>query len=267
MTAPPPLEDDFADVLGKALRGTGRDPAALGVDAARVEAVLAGEFDADVVRALAAALDLAPERVVALGEGGYVPAPVSVEGLAMFTTPFDAMTVNAYLVADPATGVAAAFDTGGDADPILAFARERGLRLTQVFLTHGHGDHIYDLDRLVEKTHARAWAPRDENIAGAEPFAPGATFSIGGLRVETRLTRGHSPGGVTYVVRGLERPIAICGDAVFAGSMGGGLVSYPEALRTSREAIFSLPDETVLASGHGPLTTVGEQRRHNPFFP
>jgi glyoxylase-like metal-dependent hydrolase (beta-lactamase superfamily II) len=76
----------------------------------------------------------------------------------------------------------------------------------------------------------------------------------------------HADGGITYVVRGLAHPVAIVGDAIFAGSMGGGKVSYADALRTTRSEILSLPDETILASGHGPLTTVAEQKAHNPFF-
>ena len=72
---------------------------------------------------------------------------------------------------------------------------------------------------------------------------------------------------MTYVVRGLPRTLAIVGDAIFAGSMGGGGVSYKDALQTNRENILTLPDETVICPGHGPLTTVGEQKRVNPFFP
>jgi glyoxylase-like metal-dependent hydrolase (beta-lactamase superfamily II) len=74
-------------------------------------------------------------------------------------------------------------------------------------------------------------------------------------------------GGITYVIKGLDEPVAIVGDAVFAGSMGGGMVSYQDALQTNREKIMSLPDETVLCPGHGPMTTVGEEKNHNPFFP
>ena len=74
-------------------------------------------------------------------------------------------------------------------------------------------------------------------------------------------------GGTTYVVGGLARPVAVVGDALFAGSMGGGMVDYGEALRTNREGIFTLADETVICPGHGPLSTVGEQKLHNPFFP
>jgi glyoxylase-like metal-dependent hydrolase (beta-lactamase superfamily II) len=67
-------------------------------------------------------------------------------------------------------------------------------------------------------------------------------------------------------VRGLAQPVAAVGDAVFAGSMGGGGVSYPDALRTNREEIITLPDNTIIAPGHGPLTTVGEEKKNNPFF-
>jgi glyoxylase-like metal-dependent hydrolase (beta-lactamase superfamily II) len=266
-----PLEDQFNDVLGKAIRGTGISPQQLaeasGVPLAQVRAAIDGQFDASVVRAMAGPLGLVPDRLVALGAGTYAPAPVEVEGLRQFNTPFDDMTVNAYLVWDPASRAAALFDTGSDVSDALAAAAELAVRIEQVFITHSHGDHIYDLDRLLEKTRAKAWTPRGEEVAGAETFVPGTEFSIGALHVETRLTRGHARGGVTYVVTGLAVPLAICGDAMFAGSMGGGMISYADALRTNRAEILSLAEETVLAPGHGPLTTVGEQRAHNPFFP
>lgn len=265
-----PLEDGFQDVLGKALHGRGEAPGEVaeraGVTLEQMRAALSGQFDEGVVRAIARVVDLNPDALAALGGGRYVPEVVSVEGLAAFNTPFDDMTVNAYLVWDPASQKAAAFDTGSDVGDLVESARERGLEIEQVFITHSHGDHIYDLDRLIEKTRAKAWAPQKESVPGAEPFEAGRAFKIGNLDVETRLTWGHSKGGVTYVVRGLERPLAICGDAMFAGSMGGGGVSYADALRTNRKEIFTLPDETVLCPGHGPLTTVGEQRVANPFF-
>ena len=84
--------------------------------------------------------------------------------------------------------------------------------------------------------------------------------------MSARLTWGHAKGGITYVIDGLVTPIAVVGDAMFAGSMGGGMVSYQDALRTNREEILALPDHTILCPGHGPLTTVGEEKDHNPFF-
>jgi hydroxyacylglutathione hydrolase len=86
------------------------------------------------------------------------------------------------------------------------------------------------------------------------------------LEIDTRLTWGHSRGGMTYVVTGLSRPIAIAGDSLFAGSMGGGSVSYGDALQNNLAKILTLPDETIICPGHGPMTTVGEEKAHNPFF-
>jgi hydroxyacylglutathione hydrolase len=71
---------------------------------------------------------------------------------------------------------------------------------------------------------------------------------------------------MTYVVTGLARPVAVVGDSLFAGSMGGGNVSYQDALRNNREKILTLTDETIVCPGHGPLTTVGKEKRDNPFF-
>ena len=73
--------------------------------------------------------------------------------------------------------------------------------------------------------------------------------------------------GLTYVIDGMNTHIAVVGDAMFAGSMGGGMVSFSEALKNNREKILTLSDQTVLCPGHGPLTTVGQEKVHNPFFP
>lgn len=203
-------------------------------------------------------LRLDPVALRAIEEGTWLPAPQELAGLSMFTTPYGDMLVNAYVVSDGNT--AAAFDTGTDCSEMLKFP------IKQIFLTHAHGDHIMDLPRLKKATGAPAFIGDREDFDEAEPFEAGKEFEIGNLRVQTRLTCGHTRGGITYVVRGLEHPVAVVGDAMFAGSMGGGMWNYAEALRTNREEILSLPDDTILCCGHGPLTTVGEEKTHNPFF-
>jgi len=264
-----PLEDTFADVVGKSQRGLKLSDAELsalaGISGAALAGVKGGAFDPSAIRSLAPVLGLNAEALVALGSGTYKPEAVTLHGLECFNTPFEDMSVNSCLVWDG--GEAAAFDTGADATPMLDFLGRRGLALKALFVTHAHGDHIWELDRLVEKTRAPVFVgSREPALEGAEAFEAGRVFQVGSLSVATRLTWGHSQGGITYVVRGLEKPLAIVGDAVFAGSMGGGAVSYADALRTNRSEILSLPDETVLACGHGPLTTVGEQKKSNPFF-
>jgi glyoxylase-like metal-dependent hydrolase (beta-lactamase superfamily II) len=266
-----PLEDTYADIIGKAQRGLKLSDNDLetraGISKSGLIVLREGTVDPFVIRSLAPVLGLNAEALLALGAGTYSPEEISLCGLECFNTPFTDMTVNSFLVWDDATKEAAAFDTGADATPMLEFLRERGLALKSLFITHTHGDHIFDIDRLVEKTGAEVFVGnREPALEGTVAFDAGKDFSLGGLTVGTRLTWGHSHGGITYVVCGLEKPLAVVGDAVFAGSMGGGGVSYADALRTNREQIMTLPDDTILACGHGPLTNVAEQKISNPFL-
>lgn len=267
-----PLEDTWVDVIGKARKGLGYPPLELetrsGLTPSQIASLLAGEFDAAALPILARAMGLSGERLLAVARGEYHPGPIMLpEGLAMFSSDWGGMQVHSYLVSDRATKEAIAFDTGADAGEILDFLAEQGLTLRLVLLTHGHGDHLFDLDRLVEKTGARPWIGEGEGVSGIPTFVAGKEFRIGNLRIETRLTRGHAPGGITYVIHGLDRPVAVVGDALFAGSMGGAKISYGDCLETNRQEILSLPPETLLCPGHGPLTTVSLERMHNPFFP
>lgn len=265
-----PLEDRLSDVLGKAARGLHLHAAALanqtGLAQADILQALEGHASLETLSKLGTVLNLHVPSLDALASDFIRPAPVQLDGVTGFNTPFDDMTVNSFLVWDPLSREAAAFDTGADVSEMLEFVRGNNLTIRQIFITHSHGDHIFDLDRLQEKTGAPAWTGEKEPVHGATGFTPGKAFAIGALQIETRLTWGHCNGGITYVVRGLERPVAIVGDALFAASMGGGKVSYLDALRTNRECLFSLPDNTVVCPGHGPVTSIGEERRHNPFF-
>ena len=267
------LEDFFEDVIGKTLRGTGMSDAVLsflsGVGEDKIAKLKDGEFDEAAIRAVAPALGLCADSLVELGLRAWRPQSVEIEGLIQFNTDYDdEMTVNSYLVWDPETKEAALFDTGANADSALSTATELGLELKTLFLTHTHIDHIVDREKVIAaRPGIRMLVNGRESVQGAGRFVPGDTFSIGTLRVSTRLTWGHSPAGTTYVVRGLERPVAVVGDALFAQSMGGGVISFQDALATNRSEIFTLEDRTILCPGHGPMTSVGEEKAHNPFFP
>jgi hydroxyacylglutathione hydrolase len=265
-----PLEDTFADIIGKAMRGLKMTDSqvaeAAGASPEQFQRLKSGEWDEMTARNAAPVLGLNAEALSALGNHAYAPEPVVIDGLAQFNTPYEDMTVNAYLVWDPASREAVAFDTGADVSDQFLLIAEKKLTLSLILLTHTHGDHIFDLDRLKEKTGAPAFVCERERLDGAESFKPGRKFSAGALQIESRLTWGHSPGGITYVISGLRRPVAIVGDAVFAGSMGGGGISYEAALGTNRDEILTLPGETILCPGHGPMTSVGEEKIHNPFF-
>jgi glyoxylase-like metal-dependent hydrolase (beta-lactamase superfamily II) len=269
---PIPLEDNFNDVLGKAQRGLKLSDEALaqksGVSVAELTAIKGGQFDATLVRRLAGPLELDAETLVELGQKTWYPQSLGeVPGLACFNTTYEDMTVNSYLAWDPKSDNGVCFDTGADSAGMLQLAAEKKLRVQSVLLTHTHVDHIADLGRLTRATGAKAFVSRKEAIDGAESFEAGHKFVVGSLQIETRHTSGHSSGGITYVIHGLPRRVAIVGDALFAASMGGGAVSYQDALRNNREQIFTLPDDTILCPGHGPLTTVGEEKTHNSFYP
>ncbi len=266
-----PLEDNVSDIIGKAQRGLGISDSQLaeksGLKVEDVRRLREGTPDPQAIDRAASILKLNAPALRKLAQGSWgADEPAAIDGLARFNTTFHDMTVNAYLVWDPTSREAIVFDTGADCGRILQRVEQEHLDIKLILLTHAHPDHVADLRRLM-KVGAPIYISEMEPAQGAEPILEGKRFQIGSLNIESRLTSGHSPGGMTYVVTGLSRPVAIVGDAIFAGSMGGGNVSYADALRNNREKILNLPDETVICPGHGPMTTVGKEKRDNAFFP
>src|SRR6266849_2478901 len=265
------LEDNVGDIVGKAQRGLGTADSELakkaGVSVDQLRKIRDGKFDDAALRAIAPVLNLDANALVDLSAGKWRPEkPENFEGLAQFHTGYGGMLVNSYLLWDPETKHAVAFDTGADCADMLRLATKENLSVKLILLTHAHSDHVADLPRLREETGAEVFTPARESVPGAEPIEEGKRFRLGKIDIESRLTSGHSPGGMTYVVNGLARPIAIVGDSLFAGSMGGGNVSYDDAVRNNLDKILTLPDETIICPGHGPMTTVGEEKQHNAFF-
>jgi hydroxyacylglutathione hydrolase len=266
-----PLEDNMGDIIGKAQRGLRISDTELAerarVSSQKIRALRAGEFDELAVLGIAGVLGLAPRPLCELAKGEWRPPKIDErDGVAQFNTRYHEMAVNAYLVWDPPSRAAAAFDTGADCSEMVRFANRHKLDVQLILLTHAHADHVADLPRLREETGADVFTPAREPVPGAEPIEEAKRFRLGKLQIDTRLTWGHSQGGMTYVVTGLSRPIAIVGDSLFAGSIGGGNVSYQDALQNNLEKILTLSDETIICPGHGPMTTVGEEKVHNPFF-
>ena len=266
-----PLEDNVADIIGKAQRGLRISDSELAekarVDPEKIRKLRDGDFDELALLRVASVLGLAARPLCELARGEWHPKKIDDrDGLAQFNTHYHGMAVNAYLVWDPASRAAAAFDTGADCSEMVRSANRQKLAVKLILLTHAHSDHIADLPRLREETGGQVFAPAREPVPGAESIEEGKRFRLGKLEIDTRLTWGHSRGGMTYLVTGLGHPIAIVGDSLFAGSMGGGNVSYDDALQNNLEKILTLPDETIICPGHGPMTTVGEEKAHNPFF-
>ena len=266
-----PLEDNFGDIIGKAQRGLGLSDTRLAekarVSSQTIRKLRDGQFDELTVLRIAPVLGLAARALCELATGKWQPRRVTdIDGLAQFSTRYHDMAVNSYLVWDGPSKDAVAFDTGADCHSMLKRATKENLSIKLILLTHAHPDHIAALDELQGKTGAPVFISHHEKIGDAIPIEEGRHFSLGKLDIDTRLTWGHSRGGMTYVVNGLARKLAIVGDSIFAGSMGGGNVSYQDALQNNLEKILTLPDETIICPGHGPMTTVGEEKVHNPFF-
>lgn len=265
-----PIEDFYEDVLGKAARGLGLSTSRLseasGLSKDALREALRGNYREEEARKLANALRLDADALVELGQKKWRPAEIEMRGLAVFNSPFGDMTVNAYVVWDLASKAAGIFDSGADATELLQFAKSEKLQIEGLWITHTHGDHIAEVNAILKQVDCPVYVGEKEYANFGTSFKEGRQFSLGGLNIDTRLTWGHSKGGITYVVSGLERPIAIVGDALFAQSMGGGMVSYEAALETSGNQIMTLPDQTIICPGHGPMTSVGEEKKVNPFF-
>jgi hydroxyacylglutathione hydrolase len=266
------LEDFHEDILGKAMRGLGigknEMAVRLGVGKPEIEAILSGEVDENLIHAMAGELELDGRKLICSAKKEWSPLPVELSGLKQIGSAYGDMIVNAYVVWDEDSRNAWIFDTGTDAQPILAFIEKEKLKVDAIFLTHTHRDHISSLDDLrVQTRNAKVYVHNLELFDRCEPIEEGFSYNIDSLSLVAKHTHGHSVGGITYLISGLAQPIAVVGDAIFAGSMGGGMISYKDALQTNREKIMTLADDTILYPGHGPMTTVSEEKQNNPFFP
>ncbi|MDX2188001.1 MAG: MBL fold metallo-hydrolase [Opitutaceae bacterium] len=268
-----PLEDTYVDVMRKALAGLALPLEEVArraeVPPEDAQAVLDGRFNEVVARRMARHLRLHPDALCKLASGSWYPrTPVFPAGFAAFSSRHGEMNVNSYLIWDERSRQAAAFDTGGDCTEMLEVLQSLKASLRYLFLTHTHPDHVADLERLVSATGTEVWASELEPAPypSGRTFKENAFFHIGPFGIKCLSTPGHSVGGTTYYVTGLSYPLAVVGDAIFSCSMGRGNISHRDAVDGVVKKILTLPASTVLACGHGPLSTVGQERKHNPFF-
>lgn len=280
---PSELEDTVGDILQKARQGKGWSESQL----AQKSGVAVGKIRQleqkdrltrfEELTGLAGALGLEEERlrVIAAKEWGPNPFPegASEEVLCLKGYYYGNYEVKGYLLLDPATREAVLFDTAYNPDLVLKTLAEKKLTLRAIFLTHAHGDHMSGVSRIRNQTKAPVYIHpgegplyrRNESIPPDHWAEEGMTFRLGDRTVQFLETPGHTPGGLSY----RSGPYCFVGDALFAGSTGR---SYsPEGYRSLLDAlkkkVLTLPEETLLCPGHGPSTSVWEERRHNPFFP
>ncbi len=200
------------------------------------------------------------------------------------------LATNCYVLAEREGGEAAVIDPAGELKRINKALREHGLQLKMILLTHGHPDHVSGAGPLSDATgapvfihphDAEALASRRNLLLGlqagvratrphqVQELGEGDELRVDGLLLHVLHTPGHTPGGVSFHLPGEGPGHLFCGDLIFAGSIGrtdlrGG--SLQALLAAVREKIWNLPDQTVIHPGHGPETTLGEEKRHNPFL-
>jgi glyoxylase-like metal-dependent hydrolase (beta-lactamase superfamily II) len=271
------LEDHVGDVIrkGRAMSNVSTEAATTAAGLTAVELAALEESGQIAKRpnfaSLASLTGLSAPKLEGIAKG-WRPAEKDLSTwreLRVITTTAQNTTVNCYLIWDEVSREAALFDTGWDAQSILKTIEENQLALRHVFITHTHDDHIAALSAVREKfpkvrLHSSSKSAPVDQRNRANDF-----IHLGSLRITNRPTPGHAEEGTTYVIGTWPDDaahVAIVGDAIFAGSIGTGNQSWELARQKVREQIFSLPGETLICPGHGPLTTVAEEKAHNPFF-
>ena len=199
--------------------------------------------------------------------------------------PTGPLQVNCYLVGCTVTRQAAVIDPGGDVAQILALVKQHDLQVVMVINTHGHFDHtggnrqllaatgadllVHQADsQLLESSadHAAAYGLSAESSPAPQRLLEGGErLQIGELLVDVLHTPGHTPGGICLLIEDQ----VIVGDTLFAGSVGrtdlpGG--DHQTMIESIREKLLVLPDATAVHPGHGPSTSIGREKLHNPFL-
>lgn len=275
-----PLEDELSDIIKKARTGQQRSVADVARTAGLPEADLAGlergqpARNREQVQAVGRALGLRADQLAHVAEGWTPEAlPASTPHVDTILGSIGGYEVKGYIVHD--RGETVIVDTAYNADAMLETLAKRKLRLRAICLTHGHSDHADGIDAILKAHPVPVYlGPDDLDLLSWRPSQDvlhvpkeDGTLQVGGLRLRFMPTPGHTPGGVCYRLEQAGEPMCFVGDTLFAGSIGrsnpAGL--YQTHLASVRQRVLALPPDTRLFPGHGPATTVHEERLHNPF--
>jgi hydroxyacylglutathione hydrolase len=271
------LEDHVGDIIRKARAMSNVEATAAARAAGLTEAELSTLEESGTVgrkpnyAALAQMIGLDGTKLEQIA-AGWLPAQKDLtvwRELRCLTSTAGGMAVNCYVVWDEVSREAALFDTGWEAQPILDLVAENQLQLRHLFITHGHEDHVAALVAVREHFPKARVHSSSKSAPVDQRNRPNDFIHLGSLRITHRDTPGHAEEGTTYIVGTWPEDaphVALVGDAIFAGSIGRGNQSWDLARRKVQEQILSLPLETLICPGHGPLTTVAEEKAHNPFF-
>jgi len=191
---------------------------------------------------------------------------------------------NCYIVWDEKVKQGAIIDPGDDADNILKVVKELGVEIKYILATHGHFDHVGGVASLRQNLNAEFLAHEKDfffiedgknaanrwNVDIEQPPKPdrfiedGEKIKVGGFELEVLHTPGHSPGGISF----LNDRMVFCGDTLFQGNIGRTDFrqgSFEELANSIKTKLYTLPDDTICYTGHGPVTTIGDEKRFNAF--
>jgi len=273
-----PLEDDFGDVLRKAMRGTGVGSETLareiGVQPRIIEAWLQydGAADDEQARALARVLRLDPGALADSAAKRWHPPHIAAHDVRHH--PQDPHPSNGYVFFLEEGRRAALVDPAGLPQNLLRVLRDGDYHLQYILITHKHADHCDATAAVAEAFPQAQIVMHKLDSAAIGPLAGKAlevrdneTLPFGdGANIRMLHTPGHTDGSSSFVFAST----AFTGDTLFAGSVGGAYgdaSTYGDILNSIRSKLFTLPDETVIMPGHGPPSTIALERLHNPFFP
>ncbi len=269
------LEDELGDIVQKARQGKALTLPALakaaGIfleDIRRMENEGFVPSD-EVILKLASALDLHGSSLVDVAKGAWTPSPpepnqeFEVTCIEAF---MGAYPVKCYLLKCQKTGATAIVDTGGNPETVIKKTKDLGVTPSKILLTHSHADHAGGAEKLEQTFNCPTWSdknePFPEKCRNIHAVQDGDVIELGKLRIRCLATPGHTPGGVSYHVG----KAILSGDVIFAGSMGRANASFPKLFQAVVHKILTLPDDTAIDPGHGPASSVGEEKQHNPFF-
>ena len=274
------LEDEFGDIIKKARQGQGLTLEDViektGITETTLRALEGCKQPptSNEVQAIAPLLSLDPRTLETIGREQWQPldSPDWVaETVETVRGDIGGYEVKGYLLYDSTTKDAVMIDTAYNAKQMLQRIDALGLRLKGICLTHGHSDHAQGIDTIVEvhptTVHIgqgdMSMVTEYQSTMDIQPARDGHILKIGSIDLQFMATPGHTPGGVCY----LTGPLCFVGDTLFAGSIGRSCPwdLYSIHLQSVKERILRFDESVVLLPGHGPATTVGEEKEHNPF--
>jgi hydroxyacylglutathione hydrolase len=271
------LEDTFGDIVRKASRGNGLDVDALsertGIASTRIAAFVGDRAHPsdDEARAIARELRLDPGKLADIALGRWKPETRELD--RHFGHQINAPhPSNGYFIILDEQKVAAFVDPGGMAENIVSTLRASPVALQYILVTHKHRDHtdaLSDVRRAFPQArvviHKLDGPALGAAVRDALPINDGDALPFGDGSFRLIHTPGHTDGSSCFIYSGN----IFTGDTLFAGSVGGLFgerFGYEDLLHNASSKIFSLPDDTVVFPGHGPPSTIREERAHNPFF-